>query len=61
MTHDFQQFGNVASVDPDEPVHPPFKLINSKRCSVSSFIFIDIQVNSKLKGSDETVRMRRLV
>ena len=27
---DFQQCGNLTSVDSDEPVQPPFKLRNSK-------------------------------
>ena len=30
------QCGILTSVDSDEPVQPPFKLTNSKRCSVSS-------------------------
>ena len=30
MTCDFQQCGILTSVDSDEPVQPPFKLINSK-------------------------------
>ena len=33
----FQQCGILTSVDSDEPVQPPFKLRNSKLCSVSSF------------------------
>ena len=32
----FQQCGILTSVDSGEPVQPPFKLRNSKRCSVSS-------------------------
>ena len=32
----FQQCGILTSVDSDEPVQPPFKLRNSKWCSVSS-------------------------
>ena len=35
-TCDVQQCGILKSVDSDEPVQPPFKLTNSKRCSVSS-------------------------
>ena len=34
--HDFQQCGILNSVDSDEPVQSPFKLRNSKGCSVSS-------------------------
>ena len=30
VTCDFQQCGNLTSVDSDEPVQPPFKLRNSK-------------------------------
>ena len=33
---DFQQCGILTCVDSDEPVQPPFKLRNSKWCSVSS-------------------------
>ena len=36
---DFQQCGILACVDSDEPVQPPFKLRNSKWCSISSLIF----------------------
>ena len=32
----FQQCGILTSVDSDWPVQPPFKLKNSKSCSVSS-------------------------
>ena len=35
-TCDYQQCGILTSVDSDEPVQPPFKLRNSKLCSVSS-------------------------
>ena len=38
---DFQQGGILTSVDSDEPVQPPFKLRNSKWCSVSSLTLID--------------------
>ena len=38
---DFQQFDILTSVDSDEPVQPPFKLRNSKWCSVSSLINIE--------------------
>ena len=36
MTRYFKQCGILTSVDSDEPVQPPFKLRNSKWCSVSS-------------------------
>ena len=35
-TCDFQQCCILISVDSDEPMQPPFKLRNSKLCSVSS-------------------------
>ena len=41
MTCDFQRCGILTSVDSDEPVQPPFKLRNSKYCSVSSFSVIE--------------------
>ena len=56
---DFQQYGILGSVDSDEPVQPPFKLRNSKRCSASSLRVIEYSSDSK--GSDQTARMRRLV
>ena len=37
---DFQQCGILTSVDSDQPVQPPFKLWNSKWCSVSSLTVI---------------------
>ena len=37
----FQQCGILTSVDSDEPVQPPFKLRNSKWCSVSSLTVIE--------------------
>ena len=40
LTCDFQQCGILTSVDSDEPVQPPFKLRNSKCCSVSSLTII---------------------
>ena len=40
-TCDFQQCGIFITVDSDEPVQPPFKLRNSKWCSVSNLIFIE--------------------
>ena len=40
MSHDFQQCGILIWNDSDEPpVQPPFKLRNSKWCSVSNIIF----------------------
>ena len=33
---DFQQFDILSSADSDDPLQPPFKLRNSKWCSVSS-------------------------
>ena len=56
MTCDFQQCGVFTCVDSDEPPQPPFKLRNSKWCSVSSVRVIEIQATSK--GSDQTARMR---
>ena len=35
MKCDYQQCGILANVDSDQPVQPPFKLRNSKWCSVS--------------------------
>ena len=40
-TCDFQQCGILTSVDSDEPLQPPFKLRNSKCCSVSSLTIIE--------------------
>ena len=56
---DFQQCGILTSVDSDEPVQSPFKLRNSKWCSVSSLSLINIQATSK--GSDQTACMPRLI
>ena len=41
MTCDFQQCGIFTRINLDEPVQPPFKLRNSKLCSVSSLTVID--------------------
>ena len=41
VTCDFKQCGILTSVDSDEPVQPPFKLRNSKWCSVSSLALIE--------------------
>ena len=38
---DFQQCGIMTSVDSEVPVQPPFKLRNSKWCSVSSLTLIE--------------------
>ena len=38
---DFQQCGILTSVDSDEPMQPPFKLRNSKWCSVSSLTILE--------------------
>ena len=40
-TCDFQQCGILTSIDSDQPVQPPFKLRNSKWCSVSSLTVIE--------------------
>ena len=41
VTCDFQQCGILTSVDSDNPVQRPFKLRNSKKCSVSSLTVIE--------------------
>ena len=41
VTCHFHQCGILTSVDSDVPVYPPFKLRNSKWCSVSSLTFIE--------------------
>ena len=41
LTMDFKQCGILTSVDSDEPLQPPFKLRNSKWCSVSSLTIIE--------------------
>ena len=38
---DFQQCGFLTCIDSEEPLQPPFKLRNSKWCSVSSLTIID--------------------
>ena len=40
-TWDFQHCGILTSVDSEKPVQPPFKLRNSKYCSVSSLTLIE--------------------
>ena len=47
VTGDLQQCGILTSVDSDEPVQHPFKLRNSKCCSVSSLT--DIEYSSDLQ------------
>ena len=60
VTCDFQQCGILTSADSDEPVHPPFKLRNSKWCSVSGLRVIE-NIQATSKGSDQTAHMCRLV
>ena len=45
LTCDFQQCGILTSVDSGKPVQPPFKLRNSKLCSVSSLTVIGYSSN----------------
>ena len=40
-TGDFQHCAILTSVDSDEPLQPPFKLINSKCCLVSRLRVIE--------------------
>ena len=47
VTCDFQQCGILTCVDSDKPVQPPFKLRNSKWCSVSSFTVIEYLSNKR--------------
>ena len=49
---DFQQFDIMTSVDSDEPVHPPFKLRNSKWRSVSSLTIIEYSSDKQRLWSD---------
>ena len=49
---DFQQFDILTSVDSDEPVQPPFKLINSKLRSVSSLTIIEYSSDKQRLWSD---------
>ena len=46
------QCGILTSVDSDEHVQPPFKLTNSKRCSVSSLTLIEYSSNYQRLWSD---------
>ena len=57
----YEIFNNLTSVDSDEPLHPHFKLRNSKWCSVSSLTIIFKNIQATSKGSDQTARMRRLI
>ena len=52
MTCDFRQCGILTSVDSDEPVQPPFKLRNSKWCSISSLTVIDYSSEKQRFWSD---------
>ena len=52
MTCDFQQCGNLTSVNSGEPAQPPFKLRNSKSCSVSSLTVIDTSSDLQRLWSD---------
>ena len=49
---DFQQFGVLTCVDSDEPLQPPFKLRNSKWCSVSSLTLIEYSMDKQRLWSD---------
>ena len=51
-TWDFQQFEIFISVDSDEPLQPPFKLRNSKWCSVSSLTLIEYSSDEQRLWSD---------
>ena len=53
---DFQPYGISTSVESEEPVQPPFKLRNSKWCSVSS-LTVKEYLSDYSKGSDQTERM----
>ena len=52
MTCDFQQCGILTSVDSDEPVQSPFKLRNSKWCSVSCLTLIEYSSDLQRLWSD---------
>ena len=49
---DFQQCGILTSLDSDETVQPPFKLRNSKLCSVSSLTLIELSSAKQRLWSD---------
>ena len=52
VTCDLQRCCILTSVDSDEPVQPPFKLRNSKLCSVSSFTVIEYSSDQQRRWSD---------
>ena len=52
VTCDFQQCGILTYVDSDEPVQPPVKLRNCKRCSVSSITYIEYSSGKHRLWSD---------
>ena len=54
VTCGFQQCGILAWIDSEESVQPPFKLRNSKWCSVSRWIFIEYSSNQQRLWSDCT-------
>ena len=54
VTCDFQQCGILTCVDSDEPLQPPFKLKNSKWCSVSSLTIIEYSSDEQRLWSDCT-------
>ena len=58
-TCDFQQSGILTSVDSDKSMQLPFKLRNSKWCSVSCLTLIEYP--SDKQGSDQIARMRKLI
>ena len=51
-TNDFQQSGNLTSVDSDKPVQPPFKLRNPKWCSVSNLTVVQYSSDKQRLWSD---------
>ena len=52
VTCDFQQCGSLTCVDSDEPLQPPFKLRNSKWCSVSSLTVKEYSSDKQRLWSD---------
>ena len=52
VTCDFQQCGILTSEDSEEPVQPPFKLRNSKWCSVSILTVIEYSSDEQRLWSD---------
>ena len=56
-----QQCGILTCVDLGEPVQPPFKLRNSKWCSVSSYTVIEYSSNWQRLWSDCVYAQRRLI